>query len=237
MELATFSLSAGAVRSVAEWCAHSACHTPSCLGGAPVFRAYVHHVHYTRPLFHFRPVPMELGHGRPAAHLGQSWPRSVDHVPRLSRPLAEAGAKAFHDSPVVATPTWPCLCFFRPLVRTPVPVSEYLSRMSMRVDSVRMPCLGYAHVLLARAHHAHAVLMKLSVGRTHVTLYHVCLSVPPTLCVRPAHLPCMLGITPAMHFLAANKSCHAFFLRHDCESARASLHTGPIRVYKGLTVG
>ncbi|PON57278.1 hypothetical protein PanWU01x14_175420 [Parasponia andersonii] len=82
--------------------------------------------------------------------------------------------------------------------------------MSVSVDRVRTPSLSCAHVLLARAHHAaHAVLMKLAVGRTHVSHSHVRLSVPPTQCVRPTHLPCM----PAMHLLATNKSRHAFPLK------------------------
>ncbi|PON70249.1 hypothetical protein PanWU01x14_081730, partial [Parasponia andersonii] len=106
MELATFSPSAGVVRSVAEWRTHSMCHALSCLSDAPIFRMHMHHVRYTRPFFHFCLVPMELGCRRPAAHLGQSWPRSVDHVPRLSRPFAEAGAKVFHDSLVVITLSW-----------------------------------------------------------------------------------------------------------------------------------
>ncbi|PON63733.1 hypothetical protein PanWU01x14_128890, partial [Parasponia andersonii] len=39
-----------------------------------------------------------------------------------------------------------------------------------------------------------------------------------------------------MYLFAAKKSCHAFPLRHGCESARTSLHTDPIRVYEGLTL-
>ncbi|PON36958.1 hypothetical protein PanWU01x14_324060 [Parasponia andersonii] len=223
MELATFSLPAGRFaqcgRLVHAFCAPR----PSCLGCAHVFHAHVHHVCFTRPLFHFRPVPMELGRGRPAAHVGQSWPRSVDHVsaflghsprlvPRRSMTLASLSERP------PKRPDVSHACLYALIMRT-------------------RRCLGCAHVPLARARamlRTH-ILMKPSVGRTYVSHPHVCLGVPPTLCACLAHLPCMLRITSAMHLLAANKSCHAFPPRHGCVLARASLHMGPIRVYKGLT--
>ncbi|PON51905.1 hypothetical protein PanWU01x14_213180 [Parasponia andersonii] len=58
---------------------------------------------------------------------------------------------------------------------------------------------------MLRAH----VLVKPSMGCTHVSHPNACLGIPPTLCARLVPLPCMLGITPAMPLLAANKPCHA----------------------------
>ncbi|PON59451.1 hypothetical protein PanWU01x14_159610 [Parasponia andersonii] len=80
MKLATFSLPAWRCAQCGP-VVHAFCvPRPSCLSGAPVFRAHVHHVRFTWPFFHFCLVPMELGRGRPTAHFGRSWPCSVDHV-------------------------------------------------------------------------------------------------------------------------------------------------------------
>ncbi|PON56865.1 hypothetical protein PanWU01x14_178460 [Parasponia andersonii] len=82
-EVAMFSTPTCAARSVTEWRAHPACHAQLCLGGAPASRAQVHHICNIGPLARF---PLELGRGCPVTHLGQTWPRLVVHVPRLSRP-------------------------------------------------------------------------------------------------------------------------------------------------------
>ncbi|PON36956.1 hypothetical protein PanWU01x14_324040 [Parasponia andersonii] len=137
MELATFSLPTGCCaqcgRVVHAFCAPR----PLCLSGAPAFRAHVHHVRFTRPLFHFCPVPMELDRGRPAAHVGQSWPRSVDHVSAF---LDHSPRLVPRRSPILAS-------LSECLPKRPDISHECLCALIMRARC----SLGCAYVLLARA--------------------------------------------------------------------------------------
>ncbi|PON32650.1 hypothetical protein PanWU01x14_359430 [Parasponia andersonii] len=50
--------------------------------------------HSSRPSRQLCSVPMELDRGCPATHVGQLWPRPVDHISHFSQPLTKVGVMA-----------------------------------------------------------------------------------------------------------------------------------------------
>ncbi|PON71886.1 hypothetical protein PanWU01x14_070730 [Parasponia andersonii] len=209
MELATFSTPACAVRSVAEWRAHPARHAQLCLGGAPAFRrrcttfaTFGHSPgsHRTRSWVPSRPPWSDMAtfSGPRSMPFSVMFPAFLGHLPRLVPRRSMTLQPCSRSLGLVST-------FLGHLSERP-PQRLDVSHACLCVLIVCARPVSAAHMFCCARYAAHAALMKLVVGRTHVSHSHVCLSVPPTQCVRSTHLPCM----PAMHFLAANKSRHAF---------------------------
>ncbi|PON73102.1 hypothetical protein PanWU01x14_059430 [Parasponia andersonii] len=193
MKLATVSLSAGHCVQCGRVVRTSCTPRPSCFGGAPIFCAHVHHVCFTRPLLTSTQFPWN-------SVIGSQPPTLVSrgHVQWTTSPFFSATRQGW------------CQGILPPACPNARPSARCLSRMLMCVDCVYVPLsrLRACSVCARAMPHTH-VLMKPSMGHTHVSHPHVCLGVPPTLCARLAHLPYMLRITPAMHLLAANKPNHA----------------------------